>query len=234
MAEEKRPLPPYVPVKTFHTFLETLNPPPEVIDRSVWGYRISGALGSQAMHAMRYLGFADLGNRLTETGREYLQSDEQGGRQILRTALLSAYPWLFDGSIDLESTTSQQLNAKFKAQGADGKVLEQAVRFFTSMAREAGIDLSAHLGRTRRTSTERTGRPSPTRRKRQPTRRALTPTSERERLLDKLVDKFPPFDPNWAPEVQKAWLDRWSELYGRVAGEEIASPGGTAEEQVEE
>ena len=56
MQERQIAVPPYVPYRTFQTFLEFLQDGiPARIDRSVWGSRFSGSSGTQLMTALKVL-----------------------------------------------------------------------------------------------------------------------------------------------------------------------------------
>ena len=57
MFQEQKTIPPYVPYRTFQTFLEFLFDEgiPDRIDRSVWGARFSGSSGTQLMTTLKVL-----------------------------------------------------------------------------------------------------------------------------------------------------------------------------------
>ena len=75
MFQEQKTIPPYVPYRTFQTFLEFLFDEgiPDRIDRSVWGARFSGSSGTQLMTTLKVLNLIDqdgnqLGNIIYEHG----------------------------------------------------------------------------------------------------------------------------------------------------------------------
>ena len=61
LQEQTTAVPPYVPYRTFQTFLEFLLDEgiPERIDKTVWGPRFSGSSGTQLMTALKVLTLVD-------------------------------------------------------------------------------------------------------------------------------------------------------------------------------
>ena len=37
-----------------------------------------------------------------------------------------------------------------------------------------------------------------------------------EIIISKILDKYPDFDPNWKPEVQKSWMEGMIKLYDGI------------------
>ena len=37
-----------------------------------------------------------------------------------------------------------------------------------------------------------------------------------EILISKILDKYPDFDPNWSPDVQKSWMEGMIKLYDGI------------------
>lgn len=63
----------------------------------------------------------------------------------LRGILKAAYPYLFDGTIDLSNTTTEMVAEKFKTAGASGSTISKGMAFFLSAAKEAGIAVSSRV-----------------------------------------------------------------------------------------
>src|SRR5271163_794479 len=96
---------PYTSYRTFKTFIEDLREHgvPSRIDRSVLT-RFSGVVGTQLMHALRFLGLIDDEGRPTQLLGEL--ANTQGGAEwpvTLSQALREAYAPIF--AIDLETAT---------------------------------------------------------------------------------------------------------------------------------
>ena len=43
-----------------------------------------------------------------------------------------------------------------------------------------------------------------------------TKLSSNELLISKILDKYPDFDPNWSPDVQKSWMEGMIKLYDGI------------------
>src|SRR5688572_6696481 len=106
--EPKRPTPPYLPYKTFRTFVDSLRQGvPGRIDRSLMR-TFSGAGQSAMLQALRFLGLInDSGvpqDRLTR-----LASSEGAERQqVLKDMLRHAYDFMFTDDFDLTKATAKQ------------------------------------------------------------------------------------------------------------------------------
>ncbi|MFV2044977.1 MAG: hypothetical protein ACC700_17290, partial [Anaerolineales bacterium] len=219
MTNKTGPLPPYASPKTFNTFLSKLGRnPPQVIDRSVWGSWMSGASANQVMNAMRFLNLVSTDNRPHEYLRQLLRAEDAERKKALKEILEGAYPWLFDGSIDLKSATAKQLDDKFREQGARSNVLPKCIRFFTQLAQDAEIPLSEYITKRKRAR-------GPVKKKKPV---AITAPSaavqskadkapSREALLVEAAwNKFPDFDPTWSEETQVSWMERFERLFEKM------------------
>jgi Family of unknown function (DUF5343) len=63
----------------------------------------------------------------------------------LASVIQDAYPFLFDGSIDLVNTTSEKVAEKFKTAGASGSTVSKGVAFFLAIAKDAAVEVSARV-----------------------------------------------------------------------------------------
>ncbi|HEY1454579.1 MAG TPA: DUF5343 domain-containing protein [Roseiarcus sp.] len=147
-SEKTRPLrtAPYTSYRTFKTFIEDLGEHgvPSRIDRSVLT-RFSGVVGTQLMHALRFLGLIDDEGRPTQRLREFVIA--HGGAEwpeTLSQALEQAYAPIF--AIDLETATPSHFSAAFrKAFPAADAVVQKCVTFFLYAAADAGLKVSARI-----------------------------------------------------------------------------------------
>src|SRR5277367_378388 len=137
---------PYTSYRTFKTFIEDLGEHgvPSRIDRSVLT-RFSGVVGTQLMHALRFLGLIDDEGRPTQRLRELVIA--HGGAewpQALSQALEQAYAPIF--AIDLETATPSHFSAAFrKALPAADAVVQKCVTFFLYAAADAGLKVSGRI-----------------------------------------------------------------------------------------
>ncbi len=149
MAEKdnnKAPLPPYIPFRTFQNFMRKLNETtvPDQVDKSL--YRTySGSVGRQITAALKYLGLVDSAGRTKDELKALVTAvDTPAWQQQLSSILHDSYQLIL-GDLNLETTTPHALDQKFKAAGCDGQVLQKCVTFFVAAQRSAGKSLSPHI-----------------------------------------------------------------------------------------
>jgi hypothetical protein len=150
--------PPYTSYRTFKTFIEDLHEHgvPSRIDRSVLT-RFSGVVGTQLMHALRFLGLIEDDGRPTERLKALVKA--HGSRdwpQQFLELLRHEYAAMF--AIDLETATPSHFNEVFrKAFPAADAVVQKCVTFFLYAASDAGVKISGRVlkGRKPRSLTAR-------------------------------------------------------------------------------
>ena len=150
--------PPYTSYRTFKTFIEDLHEQgvPSRIDRSVLT-RFSGVVGSQLMHALRFLGLIEDDGRPTHRLKELIKAHGAGHwPQKFLELLRQEYAPMF--AIDLETATPSHFNEAFrKAFPAADAVVQKCVTFFLYAANDAGLKISGRVlkGRKPRSLTPR-------------------------------------------------------------------------------
>jgi hypothetical protein len=150
--------PPYTSYRTFKTFIEDLHEHgvPSRIDRSVLT-RFSGVVGTQLMHALRFLGLIEDDGRPTERLKGLVKAHGTGGwSDRLLELLRHEYAPMF--AIDLETATPSHFNEAFrKAFPAADAVVQKCVTFFLYAANDAGVRISGRVlkGRKPRSLTPR-------------------------------------------------------------------------------
>jgi hypothetical protein len=150
--------PPYTSFRTFKAFIQDLHEHgvPSRIDRSVLT-RFSGVVGTQLVHALRFLGLVEDQGRPTQLLRELV--DAHGDARWPETfleLLRQEYAPMF--AIDLETATPSHFNEAFrKAFPAADAVVQKCVTFFLYAANDAGVKISARVlkGRKPRSLTPR-------------------------------------------------------------------------------
>jgi hypothetical protein len=156
--QAKAGTPPYTSYRTFKTFIEDLREQglPSRIDRSVLT-RFSGVVGTQLMHALRFLGLIEDHGRPTERLKELVSAHGSGRWPETFAALLrQVYAPVF--AIDLKTATPSHFNEAFrKAFPAADAVVQKCVTFFLYAANDAGVTISGRIlkGRKPRSSTGR-------------------------------------------------------------------------------
>ncbi|HJX12269.1 MAG TPA: DUF5343 domain-containing protein [Dehalococcoidales bacterium] len=217
-------LPPYVSYRTFRNFIDRLQQRmPSRIDRSYWSEMLSGSTGTQLMAALKFLGLIDTNGKPAERLSALVAARGEPRTALLREVVSSAFGFVLNGSLDLESATYSQLEEVFHLTfQLTHDVNRKCVKFFTALAGDAGMTLSPFI--TRRTrSTTRTGTGSRNaagndglRTK----RNAVVPQTAKElpnnaAWNSQLLAKFPSFDPSWSDEVKLKWFAAFDELLKR-------------------
>ena len=163
--EKSARTPPYTSYRTFRTFIEDLREHgvPSRIDRSVLT-RFSGVVGTQLLHALRFLGLIDERGHPTERLRELVSAQDAGRwAETLLALIRREYAPVF--SIDLETATPSHFSEAFrKAFPAADAVVQKCVTFFLYAANDAGVKVSARVlkGRKPRSLAPRRGQaPAP-------------------------------------------------------------------------
>ena len=181
--------PPYTSYRTFKTFIEDLHEQgvPSRIDRSVLT-RFSGVVGSQLMHALRFLGLIEDDGRPTQRLKELIKAHGAGHwPEKLLEVLREEYAPMF--AIDLASATPSHFNEAFRrAFPAADAVVQKCVTFFLYAANDAGVKVSGRVLKGRKPRSL-----APPRRK--PARPAFAPPPMKE------IEAGPPPPPQPAPPL---------------------------------
>ncbi|MFI5012713.1 MAG: hypothetical protein ACHQAY_10220 [Hyphomicrobiales bacterium] len=213
--------PPYVSFQTLLTLIEDLktNGLPQKLDKSVLK-RFSGGVGSQLLIAARALNLLDEKDRPTPTLKALVEAHGTDAfKATLKPAIEAGYPFL--AGVDLITATPSMFADIFKSStAAKEDVLRKCRTFYIHAARYVGIEIGPRLASS-------PGRPSGSgggkRRKAGRPKNSESPelngaapetplTNQRRRhseplsIQERLLDKFPKFDPKWSPEIQTAWF----------------------------
>jgi hypothetical protein len=150
--------PPYTSYRTFKTFIEDLHEHgvPSRIDRSVLTH-FSGIVGTQLMHALRFLGLIEDDGSPTGHLKALVKSHATANWSGTLLDLLGReYAPMF--AIDLETATPSHFNEAFrKAFPAADAVVQKCVTFFLYAVNDAGVKISSRVlkGRKPRSLTPR-------------------------------------------------------------------------------
>lgn len=220
-AKPTQPTPPYTSFGSLKSSLSVLSEHgvPNRIDRSVWGNRFSGAVVGQVLTAYRFLRLVDPGGAPT-TWLTSLVSAYGGSNwpAALKAVIERCYSDVLD--LDLQKTTASQIYERFRtAYGAEGETGRKCVTFFLHAAQEAAIPVSNYL-----LSSAKPRAAVPKRRVKMAraaemdavaavTPAAPTPSNS---MTDRLLEKFPEFDPTWPDDIKAKWFASFSELMDRT------------------
>lgn len=151
--------PPYTSYRTFKTLIQDLHEHgvPSRIDRSVLT-RFSGVVGTQLMHALRFLGLIEDHGRPTQRLTELASAHGSGRWAATFLDLLQReYAPMF--AIDLEAATPSHFNEAFrKAFPAADAVVQKCVTFFLYAASDAGVKISGRVLKGRKPRSLTPGR----------------------------------------------------------------------------
>lgn len=225
--KDNRRATPYVSFQTFLTMIEDLkvNGLPPQIDRSAFK-KFSGGVGTQLISAMKALDLMDNGSRPTERlGRLVEAHGTDEFKDILRQVIRDGYPFL--SKIDLTTATPAMFADAFReATGAQEDVLRKCRTFYLHAAKHLGIEIGPRLASGVSMRRGPSGNKRKAKASRQPEvtpdaaatgHRAPPPPSAD--YQDKLLEKFPGFDPNWPKEAQMAWFAAFDKLLSMKKGE---------------
>jgi Family of unknown function (DUF5343) len=138
--------PPYTSYRTFRTFIEDLREQgvPSRIDRSVLT-RFSGVVGTQLLHALRFLGLIQEEGRPTVVLVDLVNAyGAPDWPDKLLDLIRQNYAPMF--AIDLENATPSHFSEAFrKAFPAADAVVQKCVTFFLYAASDAGVKISARV-----------------------------------------------------------------------------------------
>lgn len=153
---EKQSIPPYVPWRTFESYLDGLREfgtaLPNVIDRdSMRTY--SGATQSWLLSALRSLKMIDEKGAPRPRLMEIVQASPDDRKPLYRQLIEAEYRCL-DG-IDLRGATQRQLTRAFESTGATGDTVRKCMAFFIGMARAADLQLSPLIQKATRRPNKR-------------------------------------------------------------------------------
>jgi hypothetical protein len=142
--------PAYVSFLTYDNYIKSLgeNVPPYVDSSTLQNY--SGSTQSQLRVCLKFLKLIGDKNQSNQMLYQLAAANADQRKQLTRTVLEEAYPFLFDGSIDLAKATAAQFTEKFRSQNVTGETLRKAENFFLNAAKYAGIPISKWITDSRK------------------------------------------------------------------------------------
>jgi len=145
MAEEKRAVPPYLPFKTFRTFIEGLAATgiPGRIERGVLP-SYSGGMVSALLVTLRFFRLADDDGKPGPRLERLVSAEGDDRKKVLREYLQDSYTFIFNDSVNLSNATQTQVREAFEVV-ASGDTVRKCVAFFVAAAQDAGLTLSRFL-----------------------------------------------------------------------------------------
>jgi len=226
-------MPPYVSLKTFYGFLESLKiGVPARIDKTLMS-TMSGAVQSQLMGALRYLKLVTDNGSPLPLLKELVTATDADRPTVIRIMLEGAYPFLRDSEFPIKTATTGALEEKFREGGVTGDTTRKCLSFFVAMSKDAEMEISPHIKSTHANSSGSNSRRRAKRvvkSKESSTedlgKTPFTPPAKQETTIQIVAGKLPAFDPTWETGVQQSWLaafDKWATIMDKlVVTEQVA------------
>lgn len=144
--QKKQAVPPYVPYSTFSSFINGLRKAglPSHIDRSLMT-NMSGSGQAAMLAALKAMKLINIEAEPTTELTTIVEGSEDEFGATMKSVIKRTYPFLFDGAIDIENTTSKKVEDQFRGVGASGSTLTKAISFFLAASKAAGIKVSPHV-----------------------------------------------------------------------------------------
>lgn len=215
-SEPPHKTPPYTSYASFKNYLDHLagKPLPSRIDKSVMAHLNHGT--QQALLAsLRHLALVGEGDAPTVHLELLLEATGDDRKDLLQSMIKAAYPYLWDGTIDLSRATSAEFTERMReATGAQGTTIDKASGFFFGLANEAGIELSPHLASRKAANGSSAKRARPKKKMSKPLDPPPPPAPPPSggAMTDRLMEKFPTFDPSWPDEIKTQWFAAFERL----------------------
>ncbi len=177
------------------------------------------------MTALKVLTLVDSEGHPSEELEQLVHVEGDDRRALLRRILERFYVPVFE--LDLARASKGQFHEAFRSFGTKEGVLTKCEAFFIRAAQAAGIELSKRI-LVGRHGTSKARTPAAQARPRSATSPTVaaekvvtqTPTdvvlpagAVKLELADRILAKYPDFDPAWDPEVQTKWLEGMTRLY---------------------
>lgn len=177
------------------------------------------------MTALKVLTLVDAEGHPSHELEDLVHAEGDDRRALLRRILERFYVPVFE--LDLARASKGQFHEAFRSFGTKEGVLTKCEAFFIRAAQAAGIELSKRILVGRHGASKgRTASAPP--RQRVPATQASAPEksiapkpseivvpagSIKLELADRILAKYPDFDPAWDPSVQAKWLEGMTRLY---------------------
>ena len=144
--KSKNPPMPYIPFRTFTSFLANMKGKlPDQIDNSVLT-NMSGTARSQLLSALKSLDLVSIEGAVKDGLRELSHAyNTPKWKEILAAFLKHAYAGVI-GDLNIVSATPAMVRDRFKNfGGVEGGTVDSAIRFYISGLKEAEVPFSPHL-----------------------------------------------------------------------------------------
>jgi uncharacterized protein DUF5343 len=214
--ETKQIIPPYLPFSALESFIAEMKEHglPQVIDRSLLQGR-SGSIQAWLLSSLRFFRFIDESGEPTRLFHRIVESTDGETVQAEWKGLVhQGYPEFFEDGFDFARATADQIAGVFRGRGAKGTTVDKCMKFLQGMCERAGIEVSPHLGRARRSGVTNGHGGRKRRPRKAPVAKTPTPpeTSDvtpalNNNLLKGLIEKLPAAGAVWPEQKREDWFN---------------------------
>lgn len=211
------PTPCYLSYVTFKNTIRSLalnGSVPRQIDHSVLP-TMGGSMQKLFLSALRFFVLVDDNGAPSSQLTKLALASDSDWKDYIQVMLEEKYPGLLDGLADTSpKMLRDQFVKSFSTIGAS--LVEPAIRFLVSAARDAGIPVSPLLiqRKVRAPSAPRKRRTARTPKQNviQEEPKYVDPLGADHSFRTALMKKFPDFDPSWGEAQQKSWFEAFKRL----------------------
>jgi hypothetical protein len=171
------------------------------------------------MTALRFLSLVDVNGTPTSQLKLLISTRGVQKKEVLRQITTESFNFLSEGVFDLQTATYSQLEEAFlHTFELTDSVNRKCVKFFVTLASDAGIPLSQFITKRARLLPNTTGTRPAIKRKGARTKVNVPIPQDLGDIPAKtswdrmLLTKFPTFDPTWSDEVKLGWLEAFDGL----------------------
>lgn len=211
--------PAYLPYPTLISSLESLKkngiPNTGKIDKTLFD-NYAGSVQTQLLGAYRFFGLTDANNLVQPKLPELVNADPEGRKRLLKALVEEKYARVI--ALDLPTISQGQLDEAFRAFNVTGSTLVRAERFFVKACLELGITISKRISDKGTKNASATPRPprrvkaNGAKRDEKPEQADAKPATRLPTWEDKLLQKFPVFDPKWPDDLKTKWFEGFERL----------------------
>ena len=144
MEERSKNCPPYIPYKTFESFVSMLRQSlPARIDPGYLSDKVSANTGAQLLYAMTFLNLIDGNNRPTPRLKLLVLATGEHRKALMRQMADDGYCFVWKGDLNTQNLTYSDLENNFlNTYKMERDNCRKCINFFIDFCEDAGIPLS--------------------------------------------------------------------------------------------
>jgi len=179
------------------------------------------AMAPRSLRALQFLGFIDkTGAPLQTLADYYAATSDEAACELFAAAIRSSYEVIFR-AVNPASDGREKIEQAFRVMAPPGQ-RNRMVTLFLGLCRQAGLPVleppsdrpaTKVVNRISRSKPVEKGVPiSEPRAANTSIHEPVRPQPSSNNLLEKLLDKFPEFDPAWSDDLKSSWFSGFGKL----------------------